>query len=106
MTARERLSEYATLKALGFDPAFVAALILGESVAISALGGLVGIALTFPVAAVFRTTLSAVFPVFRVAPETVGLQALAALGVGIAAGLVPSVRASRVRIVDGLRYIG
>jgi putative ABC transport system permease protein len=106
MTARERLAEYATLKALGFDPGFVAALILGESVAISALGGLVGIALTFPVAAVFRTTLSAVFPVFRVAPETVGLQALAALGVGIAAGLVPSVRASRVRIVEGLRYIG
>jgi putative ABC transport system permease protein len=106
MTARERLAEYATLKALGFDPGFVAALIVGESVAISALGGIAGIALTFPAAAVFRQTLSAVFPVFQVAPETVGLQALAALAVGLAAGAVPSIRASRVRIVDGLRYIG
>lgn len=106
MTARERLAEYATLKALGFDPGFVAALIVGESVAISALGGLGGIVLTFPVAAVFRTTLSAVFPVFQVAPETIALQALAALAVGLAAGIVPSIRASRVRIVEGLRYIG
>ena len=36
MTARERLAEYATLKALGFGPAYVAALIVGESVVIAA----------------------------------------------------------------------
>ena len=38
MTARERLSEYATLKALGFGPGYVAALVLGESLAIAAVG--------------------------------------------------------------------
>ena len=106
MTARERLAEYATLKALGFDPAFVAALIVGESVALTMLGGLAGIALTFPVAAGFKSTLSAVFPVFNVAPRTVALQALAALCVGLLAGLLPSIRAARVRIVEGLRHIG
>jgi len=106
MTARERLPEYATLKALGFAPAFVAALIVGESVALTMLGGIAGIALTFPVAAGFKSALSAMFPVFNVAPQTVGLQALAALGVGIAAGLPPSIRAARVRIVEGLRHIG
>src|SRR6185503_4102758 len=51
MTARERLAEYATLKALGFAPGFVASLIFGESVLISALGGAAGILLTFPIAA-------------------------------------------------------
>ena len=35
MTARERLAEYATLKALGFAPGFVAALIFAESLAIA-----------------------------------------------------------------------
>ncbi|HSN19584.1 MAG TPA: FtsX-like permease family protein [Usitatibacter sp.] len=106
MTARERLAEYATLKALGFGPGFVAALIVGESLAITLIGGTLGILLTFPVAAGFKAFLGAMFPVFKVAPETVALQALAALVVGAAAGLVPSIRASRVRIVEGLRYIG
>ena len=39
MTARERLAEYATFKALGFSPGFVGALILGESILITLLGG-------------------------------------------------------------------
>src|SRR5688572_16367 len=44
MTARERLREYATLKALGFGPSYVAALIFGESLAIAAVGCSIGIA--------------------------------------------------------------
>ncbi|HZZ95038.1 MAG TPA: ABC transporter permease [Usitatibacter sp.] len=106
MTARERLAEYATLKALGFGPAFVASLIVAESVAMTLLGGAIGIALTFPTAAAFKALVGTLFPVFNVAPSTVALQAAAALIVGIAAGLLPSLRASRVKIVDGLRYIG
>jgi putative ABC transport system permease protein len=54
MTARERLAEYATLKALGFGPGFVGSLIVGESVLMTAMGGAIGIALTFPVAAAFK----------------------------------------------------
>jgi putative ABC transport system permease protein len=106
MTARERLAEYATLKALGFGPEFVAGLILAESVMISLIGGALGILATFPVAAGFKAFLSAMFPVFKVAPDTVALQALAAVVVGLAAGSLPSVRAARVRIVEGLRYVG
>jgi putative ABC transport system permease protein len=106
MTARERLAEYATLKALGFGPGFVAALIVGESLMIAALGGAAGIAATFPAAAAFKAVMGSFFPVFRVAPETVALQAACALAVGALAGLLPSVRASRVPIVEGLRHIG
>jgi putative ABC transport system permease protein len=106
MTARERLAEYATLKALGFSPGFVGALIVGESVMITALGGALGILLTFPVAAGFKSAMGSMFPVFNVTPETVGHQVIAALAVGLLAGILPSIRAARVRIVDGLRYIG
>ena len=106
MTARERLAEYATLKALGFSPGFVAGLIVGESIMISAIGGAIGILLTFPVAAAFKALVGTLFPVFKVAPETVAMQALCALAVGVLAGLLPSQRAARVRIVEGLRYIG
>lgn len=46
MSARERTVEYATLKALGFGPAFLSTLVFGESLAICAIGGGIGILAT------------------------------------------------------------
>ena len=106
MTARERTSEYATLKALGFGPGFLGRLIFGESLAIAAVGGAVGIALTFPVANAFAAKMGTLFPVFNVSPETIWMQVAAAIVVGCAAAIVPAVRAGRVRIAEGLRAIG
>jgi putative ABC transport system permease protein len=106
MTARERLGEYATLKALGFSPGFVARLIFGESLAIAAIGAAIGIALTFPVAGWFAHKMGTLFPVFAISGQTLALQAACAAAVGVAAALVPGRRAARVRIVDGLRAIG
>jgi putative ABC transport system permease protein len=106
MSARERLSEYATLKAIGFGPGFVRRLIFGESVLIALAGGAAGCLLTFPVARAFVSQMGTLFPVFNVSHETVLMQFGAALVVGIVAALVPSWRASRVRIVDGLRAVG
>lgn len=106
MTARERLAEYATLKALGFSPAFVAALIFGESLAIAAVGASAGIALTFPVGDWFAQRVGTLIPVFEVSAQTVALQALCALAVGVAAAIIPGRRAARVRIVEGLRAVG
>jgi len=54
MSARERSAEYATLKVLGFGPGFIALLIFGESFAICAIGGALGVAATVPVAAMFK----------------------------------------------------
>jgi putative ABC transport system permease protein len=106
MTARERLGEYATLKALGFGPGFVASLIFGESMAIAAVGGAIGIALTYPVGNWFAGQMGTLFPVFEVSDETVVLQILCAIGVGAIAAALPARRAARVRIVEGLRAIG
>lgn len=106
MTARERIGEYATLKALGFGPRFLGGLIYGESLAIAFGGALLGIMLTFPVARWFAKQMGTLFPVFEVSAETLWLQAACALGVGLAAALLPARRAARVRIVEGLRAIG
>ncbi|MBZ0170320.1 ABC transporter ATP-binding protein [Candidatus Methylomirabilis lanthanidiphila] len=106
MTARERLSEYATLKVLGFSPLYVAALIVGESVAIAAIGAAIGIALTFPVSDWFAATVGTLFPVFEVSGETVALQIVCALGVGMIAAAVPGRRVATMKIVEGLRAIG
>jgi len=107
MTARERLSEYATLKALGFGPGFVARLIFAESVLIAAIGGATAIAVTPGIAqGFFNAVGKTVFARFEVAPSTLAMQAFAALAVGTLAALVPMVRSAHVKIVDGLRHVG
>ena len=106
MTARERYSEYATMKALGFSNGFVAMLIFAESLVIALAGGLLGIVLTFPLSHAFGGAMGALFPVFLVSQQTVVLQLAAALIVGVVAAAVPAWRAANVRIVDGLRAVG
>jgi putative ABC transport system permease protein len=107
MTARERLAEYATLKALGFSPGFVASLVFGEALMLSLFGAALGILLTFPVAGAFANSpAGAAFASFKVSGDTVILQIVCALVVGVIAGLVPGWRSAHVRIVDGLRHVG
>ncbi|MFY7867588.1 ABC transporter permease [Roseateles sp.] len=105
MTARERLAEYATLKALGFAPGFVVKLLFGESLLIALLGGLAGLALTLPLAAGFAKAVGTLFPVFQVSSLTMSLQILAALIVGAVAAAWPAWKMSRIDIVQGLRHV-
>lgn len=105
MTARERTSEYATLKALGFSPGFVARLVMGESMLLALLGGAVGILLTFPIASAFHAATGTLFKSFVVSPETTWLQLGAAVLTGLVAGAAPALKARSIGIVDGLRAI-
>ena len=105
MSARERIAEYATLKALGFGPWFLVLLIAGESLLISTIGGGLGIALTAPAAGAFKQA-AGIFPIFHVSDNTFAAQVACAIAVAVVAAIAPSVRAARVRIVDGLRAIG
>jgi putative ABC transport system permease protein len=105
MTARERGAEYATLKALGFGNGFVALLIFAESLGIALVGGLLGVALTFPVAHGFADAMGKFFPIFFVSDETVAMQIAAATIVGVVAAAFPAWRSMRVRIVDGLHAV-
>jgi len=106
MTARERGSEYATMKALGFGGVYVALLILGESLLIALAGGILGVLLTFPMARAFTEKMGTLFPIFFVSEQTVAMQIAAALLIGTVAAWWPAWHAARVRIVDGLRAIG
>ncbi len=106
MTARERIAEYATLKTLGFGAVHIGAIIFGESMIISLLGGLLGAALTFPTAHWIETELAQFFPYFNVSMTTIGLDLLIACCVGVVAALFPTWRGATIRIADGLRRIG
>ncbi|MBI3382585.1 MAG: ABC transporter permease [Aquabacterium sp.] len=105
MTARERLAEYATLKALGFSPGFVVKLLFGESMLIAFIGGVIGIGMTFPLAQGFLMQTNNVFKVFEVSQITMVYQAIAALFVGVIAAIWPAWKMSRIDIVQGLRHV-
>ena len=102
MAVRERRREYATLKALGFGSKHVLGLIMGESLFLSVSGGLLGIAMTFPVAKVFAARVGTLFPIFTVSPTTIALAFGAAGLVGFAAGLFAAIGA-RESLASALR---
>ncbi|HVO72531.1 MAG TPA: FtsX-like permease family protein [Ignavibacteriaceae bacterium] len=107
MAARERTREYAVLKTLGYSGAHLVGLIMGESLFISALGGGIGLLLTFPIVAFFEKVIpKGFFPIFRIEPITVILALSAILIIGIISSLFPVQRAVRTKIVEGLRFVG
>jgi len=106
MTARERIGEYATMKTLGFKGYHIAGTVFGESLFIALLGGLLGVAGTFPAAHWIETELSQFFPIFTISSSTILLQLSAALAVGLVAGIFPTWRGATIRIAEGLRRIG
>ena len=106
MTARERIGEFAILKAMGFQAHHIAGIVFGESLFITTMGGFLGILLTFPVAEKFGEVMGNFFPVFQVDPLTLQMDLVFCLIVGIVAGVFPTWRAVRIRIADGLRRVG
>jgi putative ABC transport system permease protein len=107
MSARERTREYAVLKALGFAKPHLSGLIMGESLLISAIGGGLGLLLTFPMIAGFEQAMpKGFFPVFQIEPLTLILAIMAVLLIGIVAGLFPLQRVFSTRIIDGFRFVG
>jgi putative ABC transport system permease protein len=106
MSARERIREYAVLKTLGFTSGHIIGLVAGESLIIAGIGGCLGIAFTFPMAAAVAAGFPTMFPVFNVELSTIVLAMTFSLLVGVLAAIFPAVRAARIKIVDGLRQIG
>jgi putative ABC transport system permease protein len=106
MTARERIGEYAIFKTLGFRGWRIAGMIVGESLLLTMIGCFFGIALTPPAAKVFGKIVGTYFPTFRVEIETIYMDIGASILVGLCAAIIPTWRAVKIRIADGLRRIG
>ena len=106
MTARERMNEYAVLKTLGFGNGFLFCLIAGEAVAIALLGGALGMVLAFPAAHLFAQEMSTLLPVFHLQWQTLLLATALCFAIGLLAALLPTWRATRIRIASALGHTG
>lgn len=101
-SVRERTEEIGVLKALGFSDRLVLGIVLGESCAIAAVGGLggLGIAVLMTLAG---NPMPGMLPVFDLPTRDLvtGLVLVAVLGV--VAGIVPAWQAMRLRVATALR---
>jgi putative ABC transport system permease protein len=101
-SVRERTSELAVLKTLGFSDGLVLVLVLAESCAIAVLGGAVGLGLAWLLTRAGDPT-GGLFPAWFLPRGEIVRGGLFALGLGIVAGIMPALQAMRLRIVDALR---
>lgn len=107
MSARERVTEIAVLKAIGFGQRLVLTLMLTEFVLLTLLGGAIGLLLAKGVyALVPMDKLTQGFLIgFTIYPSVALICLAIAAAVGLIAGGLPAMNATRMRVVDGLRRV-
>ncbi|MGH8134888.1 MAG: ABC transporter permease, partial [Steroidobacteraceae bacterium] len=99
-SVRERIPELAILKTLGFSDSNVLGFVLAEALVICAIGGLVGLGLATVIGMGIGG--SANFPALVVDREVWAVGLLAIVGLSLAVGILPALRAGRLAIVDAL----
>jgi len=107
MSMRERTTEIAVLKAIGFTRARVLGMVLGESCAITLLGGALGVLLGCACLQIGHqiSTQIVFFPVHEMLGLWLAWLLLIAAAIGLASGLVPATRAAQLSVVNGLRRV-
>jgi putative ABC transport system permease protein len=107
MSMRERTTEVAVLKALGFSKLKVLWFVLGESIGISILGGILGVGLGCLCLEGMHIAVAQFFPfsIIEMAGPWIALLLLTSAGIGLISGIVPAVRAAQLSVIDGLRRV-
>jgi ABC-type antimicrobial peptide transport system permease subunit len=103
-----RTGEIGTLRALGFQRRSILTAFLGESLLLALVGGLLGLFFaSFLTAITISTTNFSSFSElafgFTLTPKIVGQSLAFALVMGFVGGVLPAIKASRMKIVDALR---
>ena len=111
MAARERVSEIAVMRTLGYPKGTILAMILGESLLLAFLGGLLGLGLFvlgFPgfKAGLMNSPMAGFAAGMRLFPSVLAVGFGISVFIGLFAGIVPAVGAARRPITDGLRQVG
>jgi len=105
ISVRERIAELAVLKAIGFSDRSVLYLVLGESLAIALVGGLLGLGLAAIAVPALGAALNGLLPTLILSKSILLLGLGTALLVGAVSGLLPGIGAMRMRVVNALRRV-
>jgi putative ABC transport system permease protein len=98
---RERIPELAVLKTLGFKDGTVLMLVMVEAVLLVGLGGVIGLGLAALVLPGMATQARGMLPP-QVPLQTWAMGAVLIVVIGLVVGVLPALRAKRLKIVDAL----
>ena len=101
-SVRERISELAVLKTLGFSDRSVLGIVLAESIVIMLIGGLLGLGVGWVLVQGAAKAMGTFLPGMFLSPTATITAIAIMIGAGIAAGIFPAVKAMRLSIIDAL----
>ncbi len=99
---RERTNELAVLKAVGFTDTGVLGLVLGEAFLLTAIGGGIGLALSWVMVSAGDPT-GGFLPIFFIPQQDLVIGVILIGVTAFIAGILPALQAQRLRIADALR---
>jgi putative ABC transport system permease protein len=102
-SVRERTNEIGVLKTLGFTNGTVTWLVLLESLALTVVGGTLGLALALVLTQAMKPLLNSFVPLFQIPGYAVALGFGLMILLGLVAGALPAARAMRLDVVEALR---
>ena len=105
ISVRERTSELAVFKAIGYSDRFVLFFVLAESLVIAVIGGVLGLLLAVGAVPGLGRALNGLLPNIVLSPKMLLFGLGVALLVGILSGLLPGIGAMRMRVVNALRRV-
>jgi putative ABC transport system permease protein len=105
ISVRERTSELAVFKAIGYSDRFVLFFVLAEALTIALIGGVLGLTMAFVSMPFLARALSGMLPSIVLSPPMLLSGFVAAVLVGILSGLLPGLGAMRLRVVNALRRV-
>ncbi|HKT81210.1 MAG TPA: FtsX-like permease family protein [Vicinamibacterales bacterium] len=105
MSVRERTTEIAVMRTLGFPARAIFLFVAGEGLLMSVLGGALGGLLAWSIVNARNFALGGFIPPFGVSGRNVMMGLLLSAVIGLLSGLVPATLAARLKIVDALRRV-
>ena len=105
IAVRERTSELAVFKAIGYSDRFVLFFVLAEAVLISVIGALIGVGLALLLIPALGKALSGLLPSIVLAPSMLVFGFAIAVFTGLLSGLLPGIGAMQLRVVNALRRV-